>query len=586
MILNNSNEIFLLSFSKQNEIARVEKLGIPGAITLNNSNYKCNGAIISDIKFLEEFEINNVNIGCGIIFKNCSFNKNLILFKVTSAGLNQEINKDSQSIAFINCKINNLLIKSCEFERDISIIDNSSVSQLEIHDVKLIQGSLRLQNTTIKGNFYCSFLDLTNNIYTYKTLFEGHIRFEQVIASNYDFIKSTFNKDIYLWSGKARHGITINECTSEEDFRIQAVETEVESNLALSDNEFKSSLFIDYFDKSLNKLVKKGCKKIYITTSKFNNGLFIIGSDNSENIPEIDLIHILPTNKLVGQVFIKNFKIIKVELNDLNINAYLNFEDIQISWLEFDSFSNHNVLKFYNLKSYGEDSELRIFKSYLGTTHFYNCALDSFKNISIADSVFLDIITSNVSWFTYEQVMQAKESKGLTAEYFKNKRDLFKQLKHAMEKQGDKVQALIFKAYEMEALKKVLSFEKPRKKGERFMMWLNYHTNKYGQYWLRPIGWAGLVTFISYIIIVLSSTPELSFSLSIKTIDIARTWLVLVNNSGAYFQLLNPAHAQDKLFEGVTHLPFWASFFDFLQRIIISYLIFQTVSAFRKYIKS
>jgi hypothetical protein len=124
---------------------------------------------------------------------------------------------------------------------------------------------------------------------------------------------------------------------------------------------------------------------------------------------------------------------------------------------------------------YGVDSLLDIFNSNLGVCELYNTFLDSFTKVAIKNSVLSEIITSNVRWFRLNQLEKPEDYPGSAQEfYWSNRREFFRQLKYAMNKQGNRIQALEFKSYEMSAFHKELSTQKTNRKNftNKIILWL------------------------------------------------------------------------------------------------------------------
>jgi len=200
------------------------------------------------------------------------------------------------------------------------------------------------------------------------------------------------------------------------------------------------------------------------------------------------------------------------------------------------------------------------------------------ENNFIHDSNLVDISASSIKWFEYKQVNQHAK----TIEDHKQKRELFRQLKFAMEKQGDKIQSLVFKQYELIAYRQELHSSIGRY-DEKFIMLLN-RSNSYGQNWWKPVLWAIGFTSLFYYLITIFQSPEIS-GMDFSGAGVSHLWYILWKNFGVFFQMLNPVHIIDKISEGAQYISKMTYFLDYLYRIILSYLIFQTISAFRKYVK-
>ena len=124
----------------------------------------------------------------------------------------------------------------------------------------------------------------------------------------------------------------------------------------------------------------------------------------------------------------------------------------------------------------------------------------------------------------------------------------------------------------MTAYREELKHKKEKNLEDQFTMFVN-QSNDYGQSWLLPSILAVTITFMFYCFLIILVEP-------------ASTGFVFYEYSYVFFNLFNPLHTLDKLFPE-TNIPFSlpVNALDFIYKIVISYLIFQTVSAFRKHIK-
>jgi hypothetical protein len=177
----------------------------------------------------------------------------------------------------------------------------------------------------------------------------------------------------------------------------------------------------------------------------------------------------------------------------------------------------------------------------------------------------------SVNWFSDDQL--SAEPGTSHADTFMIKRDVYRQLKFAMEKQGDHFNRLRFRRSELSAYRSELRLRsfKERPTGDHAIMIFGW-ANDYGFNWIRPflliIGWV----FISYLVLALLLTGHVNGD-------------YLISNTYNIFNLLNPAHKISELFDIGTRLQpsFWFYAWDFLERLLLSLLLFQLVTAFRKY---
>jgi hypothetical protein len=120
--------------------------------------------------------------------------------------------------------------------------------------------------------------------------------------------------------------------------------------------------------------------------------------------------------------------------------------------------------------------------------------------------------------------------------------------------------------------------------GNKVMMWLN-RSNDYGNDWLKPVGLLLLTNFVLYCFITLLQSDQFYLWPSICPNNVVATWNMLTTHLDAYWSLLNPVRRLSDVYGGKKDFSAWTIFWDYMDRIAVSYFIFQVVSAFRKYNK-
>ena len=139
-----------------------------------------------------------------------------------------------------------------------------------------------------------------------------------------------------------------------------------------------------------------------------------------------------------------------------------------------------------------------------------------------------------------------------------------------MERQANRIQALQFKQYEMQAYKEELKRTKRFYNRERIILWAN-QTNNHGQNWTKPI-----LLAIGFSLILISFT----------TFSVYEDWWsleVIKENIKHYPRMMNPAFSLKSIFGESKNFSFGANLWALLQRISMSFFIYQTVVAFRRY---
>jgi hypothetical protein len=153
-----------------------------------------------------------------------------------------------------------------------------------------------------------------------------------------------------------------------------------------------------------------------------------------------------------------------------------------------------------------------------------------------------------------------------------------------VDRQGDRIQALVFQAEELQAFEKEIEQTMHWWSADRWILRLS-KTNRFGLDWSIALGWMLIWTLIFFVPMAIIASPELGwtparnfveFLTSIETIFWYRLPILV--------QLFNPAHNPIAYVEkGISPLYF---LLDGIHRIGAAFLIVQIISAFRKYIKA
>jgi hypothetical protein len=166
------------------------------------------------------------------------------------------------------------------------------------------------------------------------------------------------------------------------------------------------------------------------------------------------------------------------------------------------------------------------------------------------------IVPINVKWN-----FNISAYEGIKDEYL---RELFRQLKNICSNNLDKFSQLKFEQLEMHFYSKELKW------GKNFGDWLilmsNRYSNNHGQDWQRALKWLFLFSIINYVFLHISFKSFSCFHV------------------GNFLSFVLPIHSLKDILCGEQVFNGWVMFWDMLQRLISSYLIFQFLRAFRKYV--
>ena len=291
------------------------------------------------------------------------------------------------------------------------------------------------------------------------------------------------------------------------------------------------------------------------------------------------------SKQLEGALYFNSTNIVKAKISGDNYNSNIVFNHSNFNELIFDFFYNYSTLSIISAKSFGENSSLTMAHSNLGKTHLFNVFLNTFDKISIYNSVLTEIITANVKWFEDNRL---NPEISVSQHTFEQRKEIYRQLKFALEKQGNRISSLRFKALEMKTFKQEtfikVKWYKRIFSVDRFVLWLG-QTNNFGLNWFKPVLLAiGFSLFFHFLIIV-GISDELSYSFNFSCQSLETTWKTYRENLSSLPQLMNPTHLLSRIYPNNTNLTFDVHLLDYLLKLILAFFIFQTVSAFRKYVK-
>lgn len=157
---------------------------------------------------------------------------------------------------------------------------------------------------------------------------------------------------------------------------------------------------------------------------------------------------------------------------------------------------------------------------------------------------------------------------------------IYGQYKKMYEGRGDTVKAIEYFGKEMDLHRTILS-KSGGQYWERFQLSLNKFSNNFGQSWHWAVGWIAVVGLLFYMLYCLSLGFRPGNS---SAEDIQRFWKL----TSYFFDFINPIRKGEFIkLDGVDYYPISnsARVIDFLWRIVITYLGYQLIQAFRKYSK-
>lgn len=622
-----SAEDFIAKFKVEN--VSLENLRVIGEVTFNNENFLSINVYLKNIEFDKNVNFNNIEIynAYKIIFEDVIFkylkiekfifmNRFISIFELKKCNIdylgiiggnmgdkfhikNFRISKSNiKNIRIENASFYMLIISEIE-NCDLLIIENTNIS----HTLQFINSKNNIENVYIEN--ISNVLDEFKDFDIEGNVIQGDINIQNVKANILNIKENDFKKILKITQSKFLK-IYINN-NSFNEFYIYL---------------FTGNIQFELFNNVIsNKLDVIGIKEIILKD-------FLIKC------------HINNT----GVMNICDFDIDKFEISQDNNKANIYLKNVNFKELSIKDFSNYGNLTFSSCEAIaGDESIFSIENSNLGKAQFYDFDFTYFSTINIKNSVLTEIVTANVTWFLPEKLNeilpievvkedfiwdferdfderdfsnnifflygfmyfsflvpnQAKPKKipiletepnlSLTkaekkdAKYYKNQREVYRQLKQSTDKQGDRIQSLDFQAEEMKVYKESLKIDKKSSQNDRWILWIS-QSNNFGLSWWKPTCILLLCTLFFYISMV--------FSGKLFYMPFNPNWSgfgnmlyeIFWNNGSVFFQLFNPTRDISKVLKteninGITH------FLDISHRLIFGFFVFQIASGFRKYVK-
>lgn len=392
------------------------------------------------------------------------------------------------------------------------------------------------------------------------------VRFRFNIFSDLVEIKEVEAKEFLLLSNESLN-------------KIRFTNGNIIENLQLEDNTTKNQLEITC--DSSTKI-----DNIVISGGDYGHGLVINGSLEFKSIERINYTS---SQKNIGPFYFNNLYLDWFILEGTVSNSSIVLNNILLSDLTIRNLFNYGVISISGLICKpNENDKLEIQNSSLGNFEIMSCDFSLFTQVEIVKSSLVTLKTIQTTWFEPNNLNKLYP---ISIDSLRTKREVYRQLKQAMSGQGDTIQSLEFKSLEMHEYKKELlllpiSNWNWKHISDRLIMFMN-QSNNFGLNWIKPVILAVLFTFFTYIIlssIIFFKNPILFDNQCGLLYNLG---VYLIQYKHRFFLLLDPIFKLKDVFECDKNCYFTSIeyFFAFIQRIVIAYFIFQTIAAFRKYLK-
>lgn len=393
--------------------------------------------------------------------------------------------------------------------------------------------------------------------------FEGHFLVDQCTLDVLEFVNSSFSDSFYLQSTSLNklelENTTCADVLLEKTINSIELDRVKIENLYMDDKVYGSFLI-------KNSGIKKLHNRYDVRTDLVGKEYKIV-DEKEDNKSKVRYKNIsINFGELSGFL-----NLYRIDVEELKISGQINkdvvvlFKDFLVNHFELAEFQNDGKLRFHNFNLYNEGTVI-VRDAQIGKTEFHSVDFSNSKYFQIYLSNLTEIITTS-STFPMN-IVGRNENDSMEI------REIYRQLKFAASKQGDRIKELEYEKYELINYEKTLDGLGNLK--DRFILWSNRITNNHGQdYTITLFLWFIPLTLLMFSLIKINL--GYSFVLGFPR----------ANDVSQYLEsALNPLHDFNKVFnDSLVESVGKARLYDSLLKIISGYLIFQFLRAFRKYVK-
>lgn len=403
---------------------------------------------------------------------------------------------------------------------------------------------------------------------------ETHIAFEDCI----------FTKSCTFYGAKLAFGFSFERCYFLEDLMV--LNTQVSKMLILMDCKVIKNFSLA--DSNLHHLVIYSTPIDHLLISGSTITTMEIGGKDQSAVKELSILH----NNALSKVQIANCKLERLSLSQLADDTEI--FNCTINSVILQKVRNKGDLKFLNCKAYpllNMKSHFIANESNLGNAEFFQFDFSSFDEVNLINSLLIECLFVNTTWadnincfagdqmdnylkdrITYKPFgkLSSKVFYKETKQQLRNKREVYRQIKYALWKQGDIVNEQMFHAMEMNTYNRIL-IPNSQNLATKIILWLSRISSNYGQSLARPLLFLIIVNSILFSLLNLSNGLRL---IPFSKVTIPDTLNTIAN----FLWYSNPFHKSEEL-KGLPLI------LDIFIRIVSSYSIYNIIRATRRFIK-
>jgi hypothetical protein len=446
-------------------------------------------------------------------------------------------------------------LKSDETELEGKIIEGDIHLTIDVLHKKIIEDCVfeGKIDTSVKDQYYIDFRNCVFKSSINISVFElGHeISFSSCSAKSIT-VENCESGSIHLRDSQLSKNLNIRFC-AETSF-IQVCNCIIDGDINLS--ELKIS------ERSAPEFESVTCKgKFWISSEAAIPLLYIWdGSYNSINAAN-QVVNLNIQGKARNTV-----KIGTLGLSSHNLPSTVFIQNATIDHLIMDHISGKETsFELYDVAittswdlSYSMPSDLRTSNMSLS-----NCSV-CFDSTLLSNCVF-----SNISWPNKKRLFSNVYPK---KERNKSLREAYRQLKQAMLKDGNNIDALAFYRNELEEYRAFVKGNRDVKWEDKFILFISWIFSDHGQSFARPVVWLLGMHWGLFLVAIGLNYNSFRFTWP-------NDWNATINVVGSYFYLLNPVHMLPDTTSGGMRI------LDFFMRLSSGFFIYHIIRASRKFAK-
>lgn len=424
------------------------------------------------------------------------------------------------------------------------------IDKVHITSDKLNQKNIEIVNCDFEDEAIFKTGDAINSLILVNCCFKKRMLLFESSIKRVKFIRTTFEQ--YLsFKLLSTETLNIEKCLIKNIRELILNEFET-IEFTFKNNDTENDIYLKPIN--IKKLVIEGSEK---------SGQITFSQLESKNILEEVYIFVFSNQRT--DLLLRNFNTKKFQIVGELKDALLFINNVKVGTGILDYFFNEGNLKISTIQPLSDKSLLIIKNSSVGKAQINNCNFANFGKIILGSSSLIEIIPINITWCS---------SRNLISDNEKELKENYRQLKLVASKNEDIHNKLVFEKHEMHSLLKIIKISKG-KFIDKAILYTSFYSNDFGLNWLKALSWLIGSSILWY--------TTIKYLINQREYDSS----LIIDEIGKFLIFINPIHQFDKIFGVDPALNFTNGgiFIDGVSRIIGAYLIFQFISAFRKYSK-